>query len=629
MFASDFLDSLILKWWTRFRRRPRNRRFLSNAPAKQLKPFQLNLFQINQTAADSTVPHDPSILGQTGGRAGTKAKWFWIEVAVVFVVLFAFAGQPTPDVNESHYLTKAKSYWNPDWCGNDQFLQSSNAHLVFFFVFGWLTKFVSLSTFAWIGRVISWSLFAIAWCRLSRSTGIRAGLSALSVLFFLLLNERFHMAGEWVVGGFEGKAIAYGFTIFTLDYFLRSEWSKMVLMLGLAAAFHVVVAAWVAIAITIAILFIKITNPRSLAFYLRHLRDPRTLLPILGGIALFAAGALPPILNDSGTTISIKAQAAEILVHQRLSHHQLFGDFSTMFVGRFAILIVLWFVFARLVRFDSRLVRINLFCFGSLIIAFAGLLLSGLSEEAVKLANEQAMIEKPPMVDRAWHWSTKLLTLYWFRLADFAVPMALSLLCMRILSSWLFKSPFRIHRIATIGFGSLVVAAGVLMILGKWQDPRPRADRTALPSYLDDQRTIDTFENWKNVCHWIREQTPADAIFITPDAQQTFKWYAHRGEVVAWKDVPQDSSGVVEWHDRAQKFCLPQRRYQHGLLSYTDDQLLDLAKQYEATYLLVPQIVVDLTMQDSKFPKDDRIEQVYPESPDVKSTYAVFKLNVD
>ncbi len=30
----------------------------------------------------------------------------------------------------------------------------------------------------------------------------------------------------------------------------------------------------------------------------------------------------------------------------------------------------------------------------------------------------------------------------------------------------------------------------------------------------------------------------------------TLRWYANRGEVVSWKDIPQDAKGIVEWWRR-------------------------------------------------------------------------------
>ena len=158
------------------------------------------------------------------------------------------------------------------------------------------------------------------------------------------------------------------------------------------------------------------------------------------------------------------------------------------------------------------------------------------------------------------------------------------------------------------------------MIFENYSDPRPVADRT-LPTYEDSpKRTIGTWQNWKKVCRWIQTNTPSDAVFFTPAQQQTFKWYAQRTEVVAWKDVPQDAANIIEWRERIATLYNPQLRYANGLLQYTDDQLLDLAKHYDATHLLIPQYQVDLT------PGGTSLKQIYPADPTEKSTYVVFEL---
>ena len=61
---------------------------------------------------------------------------------------------------------------------------------------------------------------------------------------------------------------------------------------------------------------------------------------------------------------------------------------------------------------------------------------------------------------------------------------------------------------------------------------------------------------WSNLVAWRRcvpglhENTPADAVFLTPRLAQTFRWYAGRAEVVSRKDIPQDAPGIVEWWRR-------------------------------------------------------------------------------
>ena len=82
--------------------------------------------------------------GEGGRRPGEgfRDHWRFLVIAAVFLsfTLDSFARYPIPGPNESHYLCKAKHYWNPEWCARDLFLSSSNAHLVFYQTFGLLTR---------------------------------------------------------------------------------------------------------------------------------------------------------------------------------------------------------------------------------------------------------------------------------------------------------------------------------------------------------------------------------------------------------------------------------------------------------------------------------------------------------
>ena len=90
-----------------------------------------------------------------------------LEVLLIFALFFAVAGSAAPDVNEAHYLAKARHYWDNSWCPSDFFLGSADAHTVFYWTFGWLTRFISLNATAWVGRAVTWLLLAWAWRRLS------------------------------------------------------------------------------------------------------------------------------------------------------------------------------------------------------------------------------------------------------------------------------------------------------------------------------------------------------------------------------------------------------------------------------------------------------------------------------
>ena len=58
-----------------------------------------------------------------------------IELALIVAVIAIFAAEPTPDINESHYLTKAKHFWDTGWCDRDLFVGSKDAHWFFFVCF--------------------------------------------------------------------------------------------------------------------------------------------------------------------------------------------------------------------------------------------------------------------------------------------------------------------------------------------------------------------------------------------------------------------------------------------------------------------------------------------------------------
>ena len=83
---------------------------------------------------------------------GARGKGRWLECALAAACLMLLTGGPAPGVNEAHYLVQARHYWNPGWCGGDFFLQSQDAHHVFFWTIGWLTQWLSLPAVAWVGR---------------------------------------------------------------------------------------------------------------------------------------------------------------------------------------------------------------------------------------------------------------------------------------------------------------------------------------------------------------------------------------------------------------------------------------------------------------------------------------------
>ncbi|MCH2181428.1 MAG: hypothetical protein MK108_05430, partial [Mariniblastus sp.] len=200
-------------------------------------------FQISQATAPARRPED--VVAPVPLSQQLRSPRFYLEVGLVFGILLLYAGQVAPSVNETHYLTKAKHFWDPSWCPHDLFLGSSFSHYLFYLSTGWLTLFFSLDTYAWIGRIICWAGFSVGWYQLVQLFSHRPGRAFLGILLFLLLMDRFHLAGEWAIGGFEAKSISYVLLLFALEKYFRNQWKTFWPLIGAACAFHVLVGGWV------------------------------------------------------------------------------------------------------------------------------------------------------------------------------------------------------------------------------------------------------------------------------------------------------------------------------------------------------------------------------------------------
>ncbi len=488
----------------------------------------------------------------------------WIaaaEVALVFGVFFLHGAWPVPDVNEPYYLGKAIHFWNPDWIPNDAFLNSSDTHTVFYLTFGWLSLWLSPWLLAWAGRLLTWALLAWSWRRLSYAFVPRRWFSVLTAALFVCLSERYHVAGEWVVGGIEAKGFAYVLVFLGLEALVRNRWNRTWLLFGGAAAFHVLVGGWSVVAAGIGWLLLRDERPTL-----------RSMWPALLGGLLLSLPALVPCLGLTwGADPQVVRRAHEIYVFERLAHHLVPTRFPSAFVDRFLLLVLLLLVLEWVTPADGARRRLRMFVVGALVIAGAGLAISLLEYVSRPLA-------------------AALLRFYWFRLGDVAVPLAVALVGTRFVVHTLQTEPRS---------GRWALAAAILIAgfhLGEYAVRRmiptvPRADRQR--DYQDRERQIHDYLGWRAACAWVAEsgEIPPDARFLTPRMSRTFKWYARRSEVVTWKDIPQDARSIVEWWDTLHAVYAarsPQGgyRWHNSLAEAGTGRIKVLGRTYHADYVL-------------------------------------------
>jgi len=446
----------------------------------------------------------------------------WNEMLLIVLLFFVFAGGEPPGVNESHYLTKAKHYWNPDWCAGDFFLDAADAHLVFYWTVGWLTRFLSLTTTAWVLRLVTWCWLAFTWWRMSRTVVSQWGSGLLAAAIALTGWHWGHLSGEWVVGGAEAKGFAFGFVFLALADVADGKWTRPWVWLGLASAFHVLVGGWSVVALSLAWALEAKTPENRLA---------RIGPWIIAGGALSLPGLIPTAaLVMQGDPAAVR-EAGIAYVYERLPHHLVFHRFSWLRVMTHLFTIGLWLAMWRAVRDHAPLGRLNRVVLGTVIIATVGVVVDRLS----------------------WHdrgLSAALLRFYWFRMTDALVPCGLALSTAQFHGTGQpanDRSTARSALLITCLIAAMICVGQVFF--ARRADPRPEAlwqgDRTGLGLTSGDR-----YGDWRDACQWIRESTPTDALILGPGNLQTLRWYADRGEVCTWKDIPQDVTGILEWRRR-------------------------------------------------------------------------------
>ena len=499
------------------------------------------------------------------------------EIALVFLVFFVQGATLAPDVNEPHYLGKASHYWDASWCADDFFCNSADAHQVFYWTFGWLSRVMSLEAIAWCGRLVTWALLAWAWRRLSWALVPGPFYAVLSASLLVTLVSQCHMAGEWLIGGFEAKGFAYVLVLLAMERLARGRWGAAVLLFGASASFHVIVGGWSVVAAAV----VWLASSRRPPWF-------RMILPLAGGFLSALPGLLPAVSLTSGIDPPLVSEANRIYVYERLNHHLLPQRFPPWFIVRHLLLVGALVTLVWMARpLDDRFGRLLRFVGATVGIAAVGM--------AISLA-----------VPWAPDFAAGLLRFYWFRMSDVMVPAGAALVASEILYRAQLSRPAW-HAAALLTAMVLVGAHFGHLMWWRRHHPWPPADAH-----------IANLADWREMCHWVSANTPPDAVFLTPRLAQTFRWYASRAEVVNRKDIPQDAPGIVEWWRRNQRIHgaetpAGRSRWRTSLAEGGARRLQLLGRQYGADYAI--------TLARPPLP----LERVGPWG----GTYAIYRLDGD
>jgi len=437
---------------------------------------------------------------------------------VIFVSFFVFAAvrAPVPGVNEPHYLSKAKHYWNPDWCSGDLFLESSNPHRFFYQAVGWPTLWLSLEQTAWLGRWLALGVLALGWTALGHRLLHDKWAVMCSAWIYLLLAAIGNLSGEWIVGGVESKVFAFGLLLLGGALALDGAWNRAAIASGLAIAFHPLVGVWGVVAASIATLpaIVRRSGTQDKRVRTHWTRNWRPLLLLL----LCALPGLLPALSVVGNG---SAAADRVQVFERLSHHldpMTFRAFGYIWYG---LLIVCWLVAGRFGGNDGKLRTFDRFVWASLLIAAVGFI-AGFGP-------------RPPEQMPLFEFRMTLLKFYPFRLFDAVLPIAVALTLTNAVRGRPAGASTSFRRRLVWCVAALGLLASLVL---------PAVDRN--PSRMSPHQLSD----WIDACRWIESETSRDALIVTPRESWAFKWYAQRAEYFSYKDCPQDAPALLEWTAR-------------------------------------------------------------------------------
>ena len=513
-------------------------------------------------------------------------------VLAVWLSLFLYGvfAAPIPAVNEPHYLCKAKHFWQLDWCAQDFFLTSPNAHTVFYVSIGWLTRWLSFEQTAWIGRALATLVLALGWTSLTRKLLAQRWSSLAACWLFLAFASCGSLSGEWLVGGVEGKVFSYGLLFASLGQVLRERIVQAGALAGLAMAFHPVVGAWGVLAFAGASLVKRETRDAErgakeqfpsatlTAFFSSSLLTPRSVLALISLVALSLPGLIPVVqLLLEPAPAATKYAATYIQVYYRLAHHLDPMLFPLRAYASYAAFLVLWLIG---LRNEARSEAKRLFdriVGWSILFAAAGWLI-GWGARPAKLM--------PYFAERM-----QLLKFYPFRLADVLLPLAVSVIVVR----WLER---RTGEPAVFGFSletgaepeglrtplrnrkAGMFGALLLFVFALW-----RAHSVVeVNRYSGELRT-----DWLDACQWIDQHLPAEALVQAPHNGWAFKWFGRRAEYVAFKDCPQDAAGIVEWNRRL-LFLKKWYEDQYVDQFYSTEELRGLRRETGITHLLTDRL---------------------------------------
>ncbi len=462
-------------------------------------------------------------------RDNALANYVILAAAVI-----AFCARAVPFGNEYVYLLRLKSTYDPSFLLNDvSFAAPATEHWFFNHIFGLFTYFAALEVIAWTGRLLCWAVLIYALRRLARHWEIPLWMATAGILLWLAAGQTV-VGGEWMIGTFEAKCLAYICLLFALDGLLREKIEYPGVLLGLTFSFHPAVGIWSILAVGIALLASR-----------RPIMD---IAKVAGLTFLFSLPGLVPLLV--GGTPHASADDWRFLELVRFPH--VFDPFSWPKTAIVLVYMQLAFCVMIYLKSERRATHTFLISFLAALGAFftVGIIL--------RAAGQFELMEMMP---------TRLFPVF--------TPLFFFWYLARAFQQRIFAPPMT----------TIAVVAFVAIML--WQSPFATANDQSHQTVESWQGGVDTTDD---AFKWIGENTPKGTIVIAPPWRQDFWWQARRAQVVSWNFPTYTNLG--EWHRRVELLAGNAPRTKEGdtrtefYYSLPKQQLDAIAAETNAEYLV-------------------------------------------
>ena len=428
-------------------------------------------------------------------------------------------------LNEVDVLPLARQYFDPSWIPGDWYLnQAAGYRLLFQTLVGWLIVNWGFLTASITGRSLCYVLVAVGLVLIGKQLRLSLPFLLLAIVLFSYFQKSYEqgvIAGEWIVGGLEAKAFAYGFVLIAIAFLLTRRYLFMALLLGVATSFQVLVGGWA---------FLTVAGWFCLHPHQRLSQIGQAIPQLLLAYITASVFAIPAVWQQLFVATPINANVpfpSYIYVYLRLSHHlNPFTWSSEQWIKPILYLLVL-------------LVST---------ILLKKLAYKGKCQEQADYARQElgelALVSLIPfflgLVAALFDSQGKWLQYYPFRFADVMLPLATCLLFACVLEHFLFAYQ---HKLKLTICTALISLALSLQVIPFYQD------LLALQQFPSREQNVTP--EWKEMSNWIRLNTAKNAVIISnPVELDNFSWLTERSTVAKFKLFAQTKARISEQYQR-------------------------------------------------------------------------------